>query len=149
MGRHPPWVRRFLTEAELDAVTAAVRAAEAGTSAEIRVHLDSTCPGDALARATTIFERLGMHRTAARNGILLYVAVEDRKLAVLGDAAIHARVAGDAWARLVETLAAHFEEGRRGDGLIAAVRDAGALLRRHFPRGPDDRNELADEVSLG
>ncbi len=149
MARHPRWARKFMAESDLDAVARAVGEAEAGTSGEIRVHLDARCPGDPMARAVEVFERLGMTRTARRNGILIYLAVGDRKLAVIGDAGVHERVPGDYWGRLKETLVAHFREGRPRDGLVAAVREVGATLRRHFPRAPDDRNELSDEVSLG
>jgi len=128
---------------------AAVREAEAGTSGEIRVHLDTRCPGDPMPRAVEVFERLGIHRTGLRNGVLLYVAIEDRKIAVIGDAGVHERVPPDYWAGLVGTLAAHFREGRARDGLTAVVRDVGTVLRRYFPRSPDDRNELSDEVSQG
>ncbi len=138
-----------MAESDLDAVARAVGEAEAGTLGEIRVHLDARCPGDPMARAVEVFERLGMTRTALRNGILIYLAVGDRKLAVIGDAGVHERVPGDYWDRLKETLVAHFREGRPRDGLVAAVREVGETLRRHFPRAPDDRNELSDEVSLG
>ena len=149
MVRHPRWVRRFMSEADLDAVARAVAEAEAGTAGEIRVHLDARCAGDPMARAVELFERLGMTRTRLRNGVLIYLAIGDRKLAVIGDAGVHARVSPDYWQGLRETLVRHFREGRPRDGLVAAVRDVGATLRHHFPRAPDDRNELSDEVSLG
>src|SRR6185436_9157204 len=97
MAVHPRWVRDFLSASDLDAVAAAVTAAEARTAAEIRVHLDHRCPGDPMARAVEIFERLGMHRTELRAGVLVYVAVADRKLAVIGDAGIHTRVGQAYW----------------------------------------------------
>ncbi len=148
MARHPRWVRRFLSEADLEAVARAVSEAEAATSGEIRVHLDARCPGDPMARAVQVFERLGMHRTAARNAVLVYVAIDDRKLAVIGDVGVHARVTDDYWERLKERLVTEFREGRPRAGLTAVVREVGDLLRQHFPRGPDDRNELSDQVSL-
>jgi uncharacterized membrane protein len=148
MARHPRWVRRFLDEADLDAVSAAIATAEARTSAEIRVHLDVRCPGEALARAALIFERLGMHRTAARNGVLIYVSIEDHKLAVLGDRGIHERVGQTYWDGLVETVIGHFRGQRFREGLVHAVVEVGAALRRHFPRRPDDVDELPDRVSI-
>ena len=148
MARHPRWVRGFLSAADLDAVAAAVTAAEARTAAEIRVHLDHSCPGDPLARAVAIFERLGMHRTDLRAGVLVYVAVTDRKLAVIGDAGIHARVGQAYWDRLVARILGHLRDERPRDGLIDAVGEVGASLAAHFPRRPDDRNELSDRVSL-
>ena len=149
MARHPRWVRAFLSDADLDAVAAAIAAAEAETSAEIRVHLDARCPGDPMARAVAVFEGLGMHRTAARHGVLVYLSVGDHKLAVLGDRGIHERVGQVYWDRLVEEVIAHLRERRHRDGLAHAVAEVGAVLRRHFPRRPDDVNELPDRVSLG
>jgi uncharacterized membrane protein len=147
--RPPRWVRKFLSPADLHEVARAVGEAEDRTSGEIRVHLDARCPGDPLARAVELFERLGMTRTALRSGVLIYVAVEDRKLAVIGDAGVHQRVGAEYWDRLRAALVAHLREGRPRDGLVAAVREVGETLARHFPRAPDGRNELSDEVSLG
>jgi uncharacterized membrane protein len=149
MARHPRWVRAFMSEADLRAVTEAIEEAERLTSAEIRVHLDHRCPGDAMAQATAIFERLGMHQTAERHGVLIYIVVGDRKLAVIGDKGIHERVGDAYWQGLVAGVIAHLREERPRDGLVHAVREVGAVLRSHFPRRRDDRNELTDEVSIG
>jgi uncharacterized membrane protein len=148
MARHPRWVRGFLAEADLDAVTQAIGAAELRTSAEIRVHLDHRCPGEPMARAVAVFEHLGMHRTAARHGVLIYVSVGDHKLAVLGDQGIHERVGQVYWERLVDAVLAHFREERPRDGLLHAVAEVGAVLAQHFPRRPGDVNELSDQVSI-
>jgi uncharacterized membrane protein len=149
MARHPRWVTRFLSEADLETVRRAVAAAERRTSAEIRVHLDHRCPGDPLSRAVALFEQLGMHRTADRNGVMIYVAVADRRLAVIGDEGIHERVGDAYWQRLVATTLAELRAQRPLDGLTAAIRDVGEALRTHFPREPGDTNELSDEVSVG
>src|SRR5437899_13030922 len=99
MAKHPKWTRRFLGMTDFDAVSDAIKAAESHTSAEIRVHLERRLPRrffgarvDALARARGLFTKLGMHRTAARHGVLIYLAVDDRTLAVVGDAGLHGRV---------------------------------------------------------
>jgi uncharacterized membrane protein len=149
MGRRVPrWVRGFLSPTDLHVVVRAVAEAESRTSGEIRVHLDPRCRGEPMARAVEVFERLGMTRTTHRNGVLIYLAVEDRKLAVIGDAGVHQRVDDAYWDRLRAALVAHLREGRPRDGLVAGVRDVGEVLARHFPRAPDDPNELSDEVSL-
>lgn len=148
MARHPRWVRALLREADLDDVARAIAAAEARTSAEIRVHLDHRCPGEAMARAVAVFEQLGMHRTAARHGVLIYVSVDDHKLAVLGDQGIHERVGQAYWERLVEAVLARFRDRRPREGLLHAVGEVGTVLARHFPRRPDDVNELSDQVSI-
>jgi uncharacterized membrane protein len=149
MARHPRWVRQFMSDADLEAVRRAITEAEGGTAAEIRVHLDHRCPGDAIARATEVFERLGMHRTEGRHGVLIYVAISHRKLAVIGDQGIHVRVGGTYWQGLVTDVLAHFRDERPRDGLLHAVAELGAALHQHFPRDPDDQNELSDEVSIG
>jgi len=149
MARPPRWVREFASSADLDAVTAAVRQAELATSGEIRVHLVARCPADPMARAIQVFEHLGMHRTALRNGVLIYLAVEDRKLAIIGDAGVHERVAPDYWEALTKGLITHLGAGRPREGLVAAVREVGETLRRYFPRAPNDQNELSDDVSIG
>jgi uncharacterized membrane protein len=149
MARHPRWVRKLMSEADLEAVRHAITESEAGTSAEIRVHLDHRCPGDPMARAVAVFERLGMHRTAERHGVLIYVAVGDRKLAVIGDQGIHARVGEAYWRELVASVTAHFRDERPRDGFIHAIGELGARLARDFPRRRGDDNELTDEVSLG
>jgi uncharacterized membrane protein len=149
MPRHPRWVRRFLSEVDLHAVAAAIGAVEKQTAAEVRVHLDAHCPGDAMAQAVAVFERLGMHRTAERHGVLIYVAIEDRKLAVLGDQGIHDRLGQTYWDRLVQDILAHFRDERPRDGLLHAVGEVGAALRQHFPRRSDDDNELPDQLSIG
>ena len=148
MAVHPRWVRDFLPAPDLDAGAAAVAGAEARTAAEIRVHLDHRCPGDPMARAVEIFERLGMHRTELRAGVLVYVAVADRKLAVIGDVGIHARVGQAYWDGLVARILEHLRDERPRDGLTDAIREIGASLAAHFPRRRDDRNELSDRVSV-
>jgi uncharacterized membrane protein len=149
VSRHPKWVTTFLSEEDLAAIARAVAQAEAGTSAEVRVHLDHVCEGEPLRRAIRIFERLGMHRTAARNGVLVYISVSDHKLAVIGDAGIHERVGATYWQELVDAVRERMRQQRSREGLIHAIGELGGTLGRHFPRRPDDTNELSDEVSLG
>lgn len=149
MARHPKWVTEFLSEDDLESLAAAVREAEAQTSAEVRVHLDHTCEEDALRRAIRIFERLGMHRTADRNGVLIYISVSDHKLAVIGDAGIHERVGEAYWRGLVDAVRDRLRQQRSREGLIHAIVEVGGTLSRHFPRRSDDRNELSDDVTLG
>jgi uncharacterized membrane protein len=141
-------VRAFLSDEDLEAVMRAVAQAERDTSAEIRVHLDHRCPGDALQRAIKIFERLGMHKTAQRNGVLVYISVTDRKLAIVGDTGIHERVGEAYWEGLVAGVLLRMREQGPRDGLLHALAEVGRALGHHFPRRPGDQNELSDEVSV-
>jgi uncharacterized membrane protein len=72
-------------------------------------------------------------------------------LAAPGAAALpvfHERVGQAYWDELVESVLAHFRGERFRDGLVHAVGEVGAVLRQHFPRRPDDVNELPDRVSV-
>lgn len=148
MARHPAWVTEFLSEDDLASIASAVRRAEARTSAELRVHLDHSCETEPLSRAIKVFERLGMHKTAHRNGVLIYVSVSDHKLAVIGDKGIHEKVGDAYWRDLVGAVRERLRQRRSREGLEHAIVEVGRTLGHHFPRRPDDTNELPDEVSL-
>jgi len=148
MAETPPgWLLEILTPDALEAIRHAIAAAEAHTSGEIRVHLDPRCSEDPLHRAKIVFTTLGMQRTSGRNAVLIYVSVEDRRLALVGDAGVAARVPPSFWTQCCAELAAHLHAGRAAEGLVAVVREVGETLRRSFPRAPDDRNELSDDIS--
>jgi uncharacterized membrane protein len=151
MVTHPRWVLALLSAADLEAIAAAVTAAERETSGEIRVHLERRLPRgvpDALTRATDVFTRLGMHATDARNGVLIYLTVDDHKLAIAGDAGVHARVGDEYWQRIRDVMVERLRRGEARAAVLHAVTEVGEVLRRFFPRRPDDRNELSDRVSL-
>ena len=155
MGKHPRWARRFLSEEDFDAIVHAIVAAEAETSGEIRVHLDRRVPrrrgnkrGDAYRRAHEVFRHLGMHRTVHRHGVLIYLALEDRKLAIVGDEGIHGRVGDPYWARLRDLMVERLKAGAPRDAILAAIQNVGRALQEHFPRQPGDSNELSDQVSV-
>ena len=142
-------VDEFLTRAELDRVRDAVRSAEQRTSGEIRVHLDAAIMEGVLDHAAFVFDDLGMKKTKNRNGVLLYVSVPSRKVAVIGDAGIHAKSGQHYWDSVLELVLSDFREGRFCDGLCAGVERIGEQLREHFPYQRDDVNELDDDVSFG
>jgi uncharacterized membrane protein len=148
MARPPRWITRLLADADLAAVSQAIARAEAETSAEIRVHVEPGLPAaDPLTRARQVFVEIGMHRTRDRNAVLIYLAVAARSVAVLGDEGIHARVGAAYWDRLRDLMVEHLRAGRGREALVEAVAEVGQVLRAHFPRRPDDTNELSDQVS--
>ena len=152
--RHPRWAERLFAADDFAAITEAVRQAEAATSAEIRVHLERRVHRlplqrpDALRRARKVFAHLGMHLTAERHGVLIYLAIEDRKLAVVGDEGIHRQVGDAYWHTVRDLMIARLSQGRALEAVLAGVAEVGRELARHFPRRPDDRNELSDQVSI-
>jgi uncharacterized membrane protein len=153
--KHPRWVARFMTDADLDAMARAVEAAESRTSGEIRVHLERRVPRAhgtsdeaVLTRARALFNRLGMEHTRERNAVLIYLAIEDRRLAIVGDEGVHARVGDDYWLRIRDVMVGHLREGRNRDAILEAVADVGRVLGEHFPRRRDDVDELPDRPSV-
>ncbi|RKD87757.1 TPM domain-containing protein [Mangrovibacterium diazotrophicum] len=139
----------FFTEQEKKQITDAIKAAELKTSGEIRVHVEGRCKEDVLDCAAHWFEQLKMHKTAARNGVLFYLAVTDRKFAILGDAGINAKVPDNFWESTKDLMLSHFKKGRFADGLSEGILMAGKQLKEHFPYQKDDVNELSDDISFG
>ena len=138
----------FFTKEQQAQVLASVREAEMATSGEIRVHIETFCPEDVLDRAAWAFNHLGMHKTAERNGVLFYLAVSDRKFAIIGDAGINAKVPAGFWDEISELLKENFREGKFTEGLSEGIVLAGKQLKAHFPYSKDDLNEMSDEISF-
>jgi uncharacterized membrane protein len=130
-------------------IVEAIQQAELNTSGEIRVHIDRRCPEDVLDRAAYWFEKLEMHKTAARNGVLLYLAADDHKFAILGDAGINHTVPEGFWDNIRNLMQEYFREGRFAEGLVKGIVASGEQLKAHFPYQSDDVNEISNEISFG
>ena len=137
----------MINQVENDLIVSAIQKAEMQTSGEIRVHIDQKCASDPVKRAVQVFEKLGMHKTDLRNGVLIYVAFSDRKLAIIGDQGIDSVVPADFWLSTKDKMIHHFKENRFADGIIAAITEAGEQLKRFFPYMENDENELSNEIS--
>jgi len=138
----------FFSKEQQAQILASVKEAELKTSGEIRVHIETTIKGDVLDRAAWLFNKLGMDRTAERNGVLFYLVVEDRKFAIIGDAGINSKVHAGFWDEISETLKKNFKEGKFTEGLSEGIIMAGNQLKTHFPYDKGDVNELPDEISF-
>lgn len=97
-------------------------------------------------RAIRYFKVGAERRTAGKTGILIYLSLIERKAEIVADQAIHAKVPDTVWGDAMADLLSEVREGRLADGMVAAVRDVGAILSAHFPRATDDRNELPDRL---
>ena len=127
----------------------AVRSAETLTSGEIRVFIDDRCGEDPLEKAAFLFRKLNMEDTAERNGVLLYVAMQDHRLAIYGDTGIHQKLPVDFWQETVQGMSNRFRDGRIVDGLVWAVSEIGRRLAEHFPVASHNPNELSDDITFG
>ena len=84
-----------------------------------------------------------------RNGVLFYLAVDDHKFAILGDAGINSLTPEDFWDQIRDKVLEEFREGRFVSGLETGIRMAGEKLKAYFPYQEGDINELPDEISFG
>lgn len=141
--------QNFFTKEEKEDIVLAIKSAELETSGEIRVHVEEKCTGDVKDKAAFLFEKLEMQKTEQRNGVLLYLAIKNRKFAILGDTGINQVVPENFWDEIRDSMLNHFRENHFSDGLIEAISKAGKQLKKHFPYQRDDVNELPDEISFG
>lgn len=139
----------FFTKEEEALIKSAIKEAELNTSGEIRVHVDTRCREDVLDRAAWWFGKLDMQETERRNGVLFYLAIKERKFAILGDVGINEKTPENFWDNIKEKVLANFQEGDFINGLCEGILMAGEQLKKHFPYQKDDVNELSDEISFG
>jgi uncharacterized membrane protein len=140
--------RDFFNSEQQEDIKMAIKHAELDTSGEIRVHIEHNCSGDVMDRAAYIFSKLGMQRTSLRNGVLFYLAVQNRRFAILGDAGINSRVPENFWDDIKVKMLHHFRQNEFAEGLCEGIKEAGEQLKVHFPYQLNDTNELSDEISF-
>ena len=137
---------QFIQQLREPEIVAAIRAAEQKTSGEVRVFISDKDVADPVAAAQAQFNLLGMEKTRERNAVLIYLAPGSRKFAVIGDTGVHARCGDAFWQELARSMTEHFRKSEFTEGILQGIRRAGELLAGHFPRRPDDTNELPDRV---
>lgn len=138
----------FFNQNQQAQIISAIKEAELATSGEVRVHIENHCKIDVLERASEVFANLKMHKTALRNGVLFYLAVKDKKFAILGDVGINQVVPADFWSLIKSNTIQKFKNDDFTNGLSEAIIEAGIQLKTHFPYQSDDINELPDDISF-
>lgn len=142
-------IKTFFNEQDLKLIEASIAEAELNTSGEIRVHLENSCGNNVLDRAARVFSKLKMHQTKDRNGVLFYLAVNDKKFAILGDKGINEVVQDGFWDEVRDVMKKQFAEAKFSQGLAEGIKLSGTKLKEHFPYQTDDVNELSNEVTMG
>ena len=142
-------IKTFLSKSDEQEIVDAIKIAETNTSGEIRIHIEATSKKEPYDRALDVFGELRMHQTEQRNGVLLYIAVDDHQFAICGDEGIDKVVANDFWDCTRDAIASHFKNGEFKQGIIAGILNAGEQLKQYFPWQTDDTNELSNEISKG
>lgn len=138
----------LFNDQEQELIRKAIENAENATSGEIRICVEKLCSESALDRAASYFKKLDMDKTALKNGVLIYLALDDRKFAIIGDTGINERVPSDFWHSTKESMCSLFKQGRMADGVVIGIQMAGEKLKDYFPRLDNDHNELSDEIAF-
>lgn len=139
----------MFNKTEKKTIVDAITEAELNTSGEIRIHIDKKCKNNPIDKAVKIFEKLGMHNTEHRNGVLIYIATSNKKLAIIGDEGINRVVTENFWDEIKDEMISHFKDDNFIVGLSNGIIKAGQQLKKHFPYKSDDINELTNEISFG
>lgn len=137
----------LLSEEQEQRLVQAIQKAELRTSGEIRVHIEEHCSKEPLERAARIFHELGMDQTERQNGVLIYIASEDKKAAVYAGKGIHKQVEEGFWNDVLSILLDHFKQGSFEKGMAEAVQKVGTKLEELFPHKSSDVNELSNDIS--
>ncbi len=139
----------FFSPEEEQAIIEAIAKAELRTSGEIKLHVEARCWFSAISRAKKVFELLEMHRTAEKNGVLIYIATASKKFAIIGDSGINEKVGEHFWQSTKDIMQAEFKKGNFYSGAMKGIESAGEQLLHYFPYQKDDRNELSNDISYG
>jgi len=139
----------FLSAKDEAEIIEAIRTAEQNTSGEIRIHIEECSTIEIQERALEVFHYLKMNNTKLRNGVLIYVATEDKSFAIYGDKGINDLVASNFWDSTKDIIQMHFKLGNFKQGLKEGVLKVGDQLEKHFPYLKDDTDELSNQISKG
>ena len=150
--------RRAIPRDMVERLTRRVAASEKRHTGEIRIYVEAGLPLSYLWRDATVRERavamfgkLRVWDTEQNNGVLVYLLLADRRIEIVADRGLNARVPAAEWQRIVHAMSSAFRAGRFEDGITQALEEVSALLVQHFPlaEGGADSNELPDEPVLG
>lgn len=143
--------KTIFTSKEVKRIEAAIKTAEINTSGEIRIFIENHCKNNAaMNRAIEIFNEHKMYATKERNGILIYLAIKDKLIAIYGDIEIHRKLGDDYWNNQVNLIIQQFKQQKVLDGITNLIIECGKALSTYFPyNSTTDKNELSDEIIFG
>ena len=145
--------KNILTKDEMQEITKRISVVEKRTIGEVRVSIQKTRPFkdrrlNVYELAIKNFYDLGMDKTKAKTGVLIYLLLSDKKFQIIGDEGIHTKVSKEFWDVLAMKTAEHFRQSKFVEGICYAIDEVGAVLEKEFPMQKGDTNELSDEVVI-
>ena len=139
----------LFSKEDADEIVEAIAQAEEKTSAEIRVHISHRFKGsDIVSAAEATFNKLGMQKTEARNGILIFLVPDSKQFAIFGDAGINAKMQPTDWDEIRDHMQQLFREQQFKAGVTRGIREIGQVLATHFPSTDSNPNELSNQISI-
>ena len=135
-----------LSDKEQEKIKHSIEWAENATSGEVRVCIEKKCDKDAYERAIECFYDLKMQETKLKNGVLVYVAMDDHKFAIIGDSGINAVIPEGFWDSTKSLMLEKFKTNEIAEGISLGIIEAGKQLKKYFPYHSDDINELPDDI---
>jgi uncharacterized membrane protein len=148
---HHWWLRRYFPASVLDAIERAIRVGETTHSGQVRFVVEGALDGAPLfrdqparERALDIFSSLRIWDTAHNNGVLIYLLLADRKVEIVADRGIDAKVGADGWKKICSEMEADFRAGKFERGAIKGIEAVSRQLAAHFPGRRGGPNELPD-----
>lgn len=138
----------LISNVEIELIKVAIGNAELLTSGEIRVHIESKCKTDPLEKAILIFQKLNMHHTKLRNGVLIFIALNDRKFSIVGDQGIYSKVEPDFWNSTKKLMQEKMSSGQMIEGIITGIKEAALQLQKYFPSSENNKNELSNDITF-
>ena len=138
----------FINAEGQERIAQAITQAEKHTSGEICVHVTPKCRGDIMKMAEHKFNKLRLYNTLQRNAVLVLIAYESRKFAIIGDQGINKVVPSNFWDSEKNTLLAYLKEGQVVEGLCQIIAQMGNSLKSYFPCQDNDVNEIDNAVTF-
>jgi putative membrane protein len=99
-------------------------------------------------RSLAAFTAQGLHYTRAHTGILILASLLEHRVEVLADKGINEKVPAGTWDEVVQILTVGLKSGNACDAFCKAIERCGDILAQHFPRPPDDQDELANKLVI-
>jgi putative membrane protein len=99
-------------------------------------------------RSLAAFTAQGLHYTRAHTGILILASLLEHRVEVLADKGINEKVPAGTWNEVVQILTIGLKSGNACDAYCKAIERCGEILAQHFPRPPDDKDELANKLVI-
>lgn len=141
--------KQLLEKTQIEQIKLSIQKAEKNTSGEIKVHIEKHCKTEVIARAVELFHQLKLQKTEQRNAVLIYIAIQDKAFAIIGDDGINQKVPANFWDSTKELMLHNFKQQKIVEGITAGIEMAGEQLKTFFPYSQDDKNELSDDISFG